>query len=239
MNETQNKSKEKTYFSGKMKLAELIDINYNLLGLLPRLGVNLGLGAQSIEYVCADCSLDVDTFLLICNVYTYDEYVPSSETLAKCSVKDIVKYLHSSHDYYLSTALVTLAESIDRLLESCSEKQKAVIWKFFVDYKTEVAGHFEYEEKTLFPYVEMLLHGQATEDFSIAQFEEHHSNIEEKLDDLKNIVMMYLPSVCDNTRIGNVLFFIYYLEQDLARHTRIEDNILVPIVSRIEDNGRQ
>lgn len=230
-------AKEKSYFSGKMKLADLIDINYDLLNLLPRLGVSLALGANTVEEVCAKSALDVNTFLLICNVYTYDEYIPSRETLEVSRVEDIVKYLHSSHSYYLQSSLVLLEESIADLLGPCSEKQKSVIWKFFKDYKDEIEKHFDYEESQVFPYVNNLLSESASSAFTIDQFAENHGNIDEKLNDLRNIVMRYLPAECDNTKRGQVLYTIYHLEEDLARHSRIEDDILVPMVNRIEENG--
>ena len=239
MTKNQNNSSEKTYFSGKMKLADLIDINFNLLALLTRLGVSLALGGQTVEEVCAKSDLDVDTFLLLCNVYTYDEYVPSTELLEKSNVGNIVRYLHSSHSYYLETSLVTLESAIARLLEPCNEKQKAIIWKFFTDYKAEIQKHFAYEETKVFPYIDSLLSGGNHEGFSISQFEDNHSNIDEKLDDLKNIVMKYLPAECDNAQRGQVLILIYHLDLDLARHTRIEDDVLVPVVNRIEENGRK
>lgn len=239
MTQNQNTPKEKTYFSSKMKLADLIDINFNLLSLLPRLNVSLALGGHTIEDVCRECSLDVNTFLLLCNVYTYDEYVPSGEILGKSNVENIVSYLKSSHSSYLDTSLVTLESSIERLLEPCNDKQKAIIWKFFSGYKEEIKKHFAYEETEVFPYIDSLLRGEMVEGFSINQFEDNHSNIEEKLSDLKNIVMMYLPAECDNTQRSQVLIFIYHLEQDLACHTRIEDGVLVPVVNRIEENVRK
>jgi len=239
MTQNQKASNEKTYFSGKMKLAELININFNLLSLLQRLNVSLSLGGHTVEDVCKESDLDVDTFLLLCNVYTYDEYVPSSEILEKSNVGNIVRYLKSSHTFYLETSLVGLERAIESLLQPCSEKQKAIIWKFFSGYKEEIRKHFAYEEMTVFPYIDALLGGDTMEGFSITQFEDNHSNIEEKLDDLKNIVMMYLPKECDNAQRSQVLIFIYHLEQDLARHTRIEDGVLVPVVNRIEQHGRK
>ena len=65
-----------------------------------------------------------------------------------------------------------------------------------------------------------------------------HENVEEKLEDMKNIVMKYLPGDCSNELKIMVLLSIYHLHDDLRRHTYVENNILVPIVSGFERDGK-
>ena len=65
-----------------------------------------------------------------------------------------------------------------------------------------------------------------------------HENVEEKLKDMKNIVMKYLPGDCSNELKIMVLLSIYHLHDDLRRHTYVENNILVPIVSGFERDGK-
>ena len=40
--------------------------------------------------------------------------------------------------------------------------------------------------------------------------------------------MKYIPSHCDQQEAYKVLFYIYNLEEDFAKHTFIEDEILLP-----------
>ena len=86
----------------------------------------------------------------------------------------------------------------------------------------------------VFPYVRALKEGKMMEGYSIEQFEENHSNIDETLGDLKNIVMKYLPDTCDTVLRNEVLYRIYRLDEDLAKHTIIEDRVLIPIVNKME-----
>lgn len=229
---------DRAILSAKMKLAELININYNLLGVLSRFDMKLGFGEETVGEACARYGLDVSTFLLICNIYTFDTFVPSKDLLDTVNVLDIVRYLHSSHSFYIDFSLQSLEESLEKMLEPCDERRKKVIWKFFKDYRDELARHFEYEEKTVFPYVESVVHYASDSSFRIIQYEENHTNVEEKLSDLKNIVMKYLPPECDNQLINRALLYIYILEDDLSKHTSIEDDILVPAVNRLEDRLR-
>ena len=79
------------------------------------------------------------------------------------------------------------------------------------------------------------MEGGWQEVYSIEQFEENHSNIDETLNDLKNIVMKYLPDTCDTVLRNEVLYRIFRLEEDLLKHTLVEDNILIPLVNKLEE----
>ncbi len=223
--------------SPNMKLADLIDINHNLLAVLSRLEVSLGFGEHTIDEACKLHNVNTEAFLLICNVYNFEGYVPSQALLDRADVRDIMKYLHNSHLDYTNTSLRDLESLITKMLVNCPEAQKKLVEKFFDGYQNEVKNHFDYEENTVLPYVKALLEGNRQEGYSIETFEENHGNIEEKLCDLKNIVMKYLPESCDQVLRYEVLHQIYHLEKDLTRHTLIEDNVLIPIVARMEARG--
>lgn len=217
-----------------MKLADLIDINWHLLNVLSRLGIGLGFGENTIREVCDRQGINLNSFLLICNVYTYDDYLPSSDLLSGADASTIVDYLHNSHAFYLEKEFDSLEKNINSMVEPCDEKQKKIVRKFFTDYKAQVENHFEYEENTVFPYVRSLRSGNSSEGYRIEQFEENHSNIDETLNDLKNIVMKYLPDTCDTVLRNEVLYRIFRLEEDLAKHTVVEDAVLIPLVNMIE-----
>jgi len=226
-----------TIFTPEMKMADLIEANYHLLAVLSRLGIEGGFGERNVREICEKNHLDPDTFILICSVYSNKDYVPSEDILRDGHIDDILRYLHQSHDYYTNNALVLIASSIESLIKPCTEAQRKVIWKFFSDYKAELDKHFEYEEGEVIPYVQNLLLGKRTPGFSIDRFEENHSNIEEKISDLKSLILKSMPSVCDDRLRVQLLNYIYALENDLDRHTNIEDNILVPMVRLIENPG--
>ena len=219
---------------GNMKMADLIEVNYHLLAVLTRFGIEGGFGEKTVRDICEKNHLDTDTFLLICNVYTHKDHEPSEEILRDGHIDDILRYLHQSHDYYMSNALVLLASTIEDLIKPCSDTQKKVIWQFFAEYKAELEKHFAYEEGEVIPYVQKLLLGKRDPHYSIDRFEENHSNIEEKLSDLKNLILKSLPATCDDRLRVRLLNYIFALQSDLDSHTAIEDNILVPMVRLIE-----
>lgn len=219
-------------------MAELMGSDFDLLGVMTRMGIAFGFGDETVGETCRRCGLDAHTFLLICKIYSVDGYVPTDEDLQKARVWEVLQYLRRSHAYYMDVAMQGLSDALKELTEPCGEKHQRIIRQFFHEYRGELAKHFEYEERTVFPYVDEVLAGKGKSGgFTIGQYEESHSNVQEKLEDLKNLVMKYLPSSCDVQQSYKALFYIFLLEHDLARHTLVEDDVLVPIVNRMESHG--
>lgn len=222
-------------FTPETKMADLIEVNYHLLSVLVRLGIEGAFGERTVGELCEKHHLDTATFILICNIYSRKDFHPSDEILKQGRVKDILRYLHQSHDYYLNSALVAIAGNIETLIQPCSPAQKQVIWRFFSDYKAELDKHFAYEEDEVIPYVKGLLRGERRHGFSIDKFEENHSNINETLLDLKSLILKSLPPSCEDSLRVRLLNYLFALQSDLKCHTRIEDEVLVPMVRLIED----
>ena len=224
-------------FTPAQPLSDLIDRNPAILGIMVRTGLGFAIGQASVAEACRRYGVDVPTFLLICNIHTFKEYVPSAEDLERADVGTVLTYLRKSHDHYLGSALGSLATSIDRMLAPCDEQHRTVIRKFYADYKTELERHFRYEEHKVFP----LLEAAAQPDAKAAPYrriEDNHHRIDEKIEDLKNIVMKYLPKECDDALIACVLTNIYQLKYDLERHTAVEDLMLAPMMDKLLGNGR-
>ena len=220
--------------SKHIKMSELVESNYHLIGILSRLEIKGSFSDLTVEDVCRRYSLDADTFVLLCSVYSSKDYKVKDEELERCDIGDVLRYLHSSHEYYLNSALTNLSPSIEAMVAPTTPVQQMVIRCFFENYRTELMKHFAYEEQTVIPYVNELLAGHPSASFTIANFEENHSNIEESLSDLRRIVMQSMPAECDGDKRLEVLSKIFHLQEDLRHHTYIEDHILVPLVEMLE-----
>lgn len=219
-----------------MKLSELIDQNYRLLPVLARMGVRGSFGEKTVSEVCSEVGLDPETTILICKVYSGGNFKLSRREIARCRPADVLNYIHQSHSYYQANAIEEIEKSVRLLIEPCSKGSKKVVWEFFMGYKDELRRHFKFEEEKLIPYVQSLIDGSRKEDFTIEFFEKNHTNVDEKLGDLKNIVMKFLPHECDEWLRLVLLQQLFALEEDLHSHTCIEDNILVPMVKYLENS---
>ena len=226
--------------SENMKLADLIESDYRLLSILSRLNIPLGFGETTVGEMCRRHGLSAGLFLLICRIYSSEgSCLPETGHLAVGDLTDIMNYLHRSHCYYSESVIPRLGSKIGEMMDSCDAIHRKILNTFYSDYCREVANHFEYEEQTVFPYIRALLAGEAPacRGYSIEKFEENHSDIDAKLSDLKSIIIKYLPDSCPAEARYEVLFDIFRFEEDLKRHTEIENRVLIPLVEKMENDG--
>ena len=114
-------SAELNLLSPARNMADLMDLRPSLPGVLARMGIPFGFGDQTVEEVCRRQDVDPETFLLICNVYAVDGFIPSKDRLRKANLRDVLKYLRISHTYYMDVALNELADALMVLTDPCGE----------------------------------------------------------------------------------------------------------------------
>ena len=230
-----------------MKMAEVIHLNYHLLNIISRFRISLGFGDKTIERICKEYDIDINFFLEILNSFHDKNYFPKKH-LQGFPLKLIIDYLRESHNYYLHIKIPQIEQLLHQLSEysnGISGESFRLIDKFFHEYKKELEEHIRREEEKVYPYVffiEEAFHAKnQSEDivdrilkYSIEDFKNEHDNIEDKLFDLKNIIIKYLPQQVDANLCHTILFELFRLETDLNDHTRIENKVLVPKVRFME-----
>jgi regulator of cell morphogenesis and NO signaling len=221
-------------FSSESRLSDLITAHPSLLTLPSRLGIALGFGDRSIADVCESSGVDTTFFLLICNVYTFNNYVPSTATILGTDMTGLVPYLERSHKYYVDKRLPHIECHLDAIAQQLGGRIGHVFINFFKQYKSEVEAHFQHEEHDVFPHIRALMDGKKDVTYGIDEFLHTHSDIEGKLDDLLNILFKYLPPQVDDDNVLDVVYDILRLSEDLKKHTLIEEKIMVPLVKHLE-----
>ena len=222
-------------------------MNYHLLMIISRFGINLGFGDKSITQLCKENNIDVDFFLEIVNSYHFKNYFPEKQ-LQGFSVKLIIDYLRKSHEYYTQIKIPQIALLLDQLsglTGTVAGQPLQLIDQFFKEYKKELEIHIKREEDKVYPYIFMVENSFVNKapdqhivdqirQYSMDDFENEHDNVEDKLLDLKNLLIKYLPVPVDSNLSQAILFDLFRLETDLRDHARIEDKVLVPKVKYME-----
>ena len=228
--------KKKKPFSKDTKFAELLTDDRRLLQLLPRFGIGLGFGDRSVDQVCQMNHVNSELFLMICEIYSDSNYKPGQIELQHIDMRDLLSYLKASHQYYLDERFPHIEEHLQHIIEACGQKYGPMLSHFYDEYKQEVMRHIKYyEEEVVFPYIEALLNGKRTDSYKIDEFEHNHTNIQDTLDDMMNILLKYLPGdILPKERI-EISYDIMELSDDLNRHSIIEERILIPNVESIEN----
>jgi len=227
---------KKTIFSKKTKLAELMTEDRRLLQLLPRFGIGLGFGDRNVDQICQANQVSTDLFLMICEIYSDGGFKPGREALRRIDMSGLLSYLKASHRYYLDERFPHIEEHLQHIIDACGQKYGPMLSHFYAEYKQEVMRHIQYyEEEVVFPYIEALLKGQRTDTYKIDEFEHNHTNIQDVLDDMMNILLKYLPGdILPKERI-EISLDIMELSDDLNRHSLIEERILIPYVELLEN----
>lgn len=94
---------------------------------------------------------------MICRIYSSEVPVLPYEQLTSDDLGGVLDYLHTSHLYYLEVTLPHLDAKMAAMTATCDGVHSKILSTFFADYRREVDNHFDYEERTVFPYVQALL----------------------------------------------------------------------------------
>jgi len=215
------------------KMGDLICGNYTLLQVMSRFGLSLGFGDKTVREVCLLNNVDCLTFLAVVN-FIDKGCVALDFSSEKLSIAPLMDYLKQAHFYFLDFSLPAIRVKLINAID-CSENEVAfLILKFFDEYVNEVRKHMDYEDKTVFKYVDSLLKGESSENYSIAVFSKKHSQVEARLTELKNIIIKYYPAKSNNNLLNAVLFDIYTCEKELESHNMVENYLFVPEILKLE-----
>ena len=229
--------KNQKMYEADDKMISLIRDNYDLLQSLGSFGISLGFGDKTVRETCEDNNVDTYTFLAVVNftINGYGEF----EADQQLNVPTLLQYLEASHAYFLEFQLPYIRRE---LRESLNEEDSLarLILKFYDEYAHEIKRHMQYEQKTLFPYVQSLIDGHPTNDYNVETFSKHHGATDKKLRELKLLIIKYLPQDgLHNNQLTATLHDIYENEVWLRQHAEVEDHIFVPAIRRLEQITKQ
>ena len=208
-----------TKMNSAMKIAEQIDSNPRLLLMLQHFNIDFRVRDLTVSQLCKEYDISETLFVDIANLYN------------GFGTK-------KSHHYYRSDMYPQLNSYIRLLQENHPEREFKMLEKFFNEYFMEVLEHLDYEDNVAFPYFIKLLKDNNEETspdkYSAIEYSEHHTDIELKLHDLKNLLLKYVKIDNDLDLRRKIFFALYELEYDLFVHSLIEESILIPAGINIE-----
>lgn len=218
------------------KMIDLIGDNYSMLQGLSAFGIRLGFGDKTVEEVCTEQHVDCYTFLTVVN-FLINGYTPK-ESDEKISAGTLLAYLRASHHYFLDFQLPSIRRKLESALSQNDSLAKLIL-SLYDEYAHDIQRHMKYEEKTLFPYVEALIRGEQPTTYNADTFAKHHSDTTGKFNELKNIIIKYLPhDNLSNNQLTDTLYDIYNNEEWLANHSQVEETLFVPAIRRMERKAK-
>lgn len=234
------------------KLADLIYADVFTLSILERLNIQLGFEDKTIFDICEELNLNDELFIDIINLFIHGIIPDNFKNKNGKYLLDLIEYLKTTHKYYLSYKIPQIEKLIHQieLSETDRNEDLNLLNNFFKNYKIEFIKHIENEEEQVFPYIVELFLCHVSNNFNneiltkikeqpISNFEKEHDNLDEKLNDLKNLIVKYFKPFKNWELVHQILVILFELEKDVYEHAQLEDLILIPIVQSIEQTPKE
>jgi regulator of cell morphogenesis and NO signaling len=167
------------------------------------------------------------------------------ELIRDVAIRDLLDALKKSHGTYLNTKLPEIEQSIYNLYskQANSDNVLLMLCGFFISYQKKLVAHIQYEEVFLFPYIESLLEFQKSGkpidrerfgNFTLKQFFDNHSNLEEDLNGVRNKITENIAGLKTPLAFRIFMTQLEHFERDLAIHAVLEDDVLLPRLVELE-----
>lgn len=220
------------------KMADLMAEQPNVLPVISRFHLPIGVEDKTIGEICNAYNVDTETFLAVIN---FKIGTPNNVDLSHISLHSLLDYLRNSHSQFFDVQMPRLRRLILEGINQPNVEPKIplLIIQLYDEYVAELEKHMTEENEQVFPYIKDLLNGIKPSNYSIEQFARQHRVVDEKditdkLTEIKNLIIRFFPTTTDNDLLLLALREIYYTEQDLFSHCSIEDKILTPTVKKLE-----
>ncbi|MBQ6790056.1 MAG: helix-turn-helix transcriptional regulator [Paludibacteraceae bacterium] len=207
--------------------------------IISRFGLEMGVGDQTIEQVCATHGVHTPTFLAVVNFKVFkDSGIRSQESGFRNQPSDIdiptlQRYLQNSHTYFLDFRLPRLRRALIEAIIPADPTTKipGLILRCYDEFVEEIRTHIDHENAGLFD-----------------EHQHDDQRITDKLTEIKNLIIKYYPTQSEmengkwkmesgkplaiNYLLISVMSDLWHTEQDFADHCAIEDEILRPALKR-------
>lgn len=212
-------------YKAQDKMCDLIAHEEEAIQIISRFGLNMGVGEQTIEQVCATHNVHTPTFLAVVNYKVFRQRAVPTDI----DIETLHRYLQHAHTYFLDFRLPRLRQALIEAVrpDQAESKIPMLILQCYDEFVTEIRTHITHE--------------------NAGQFEEHEHDdqrITDKLSEIKKLIIKYFPS--DSTQdnpdesthlhvsypLISVMSDLWHTEQDFADHCAIEDDILRPALDK-------
>lgn len=216
-------------YKGTDKMCDLMgssgksdSIDPQVLQLINRFGLPLGVGDKAIATVCEENDIDCATLLAVVNFATQGVVTPTE----MIDVPTLRRYLGNAHTYFIDFQLPRIRQELLEAINLADTDTQIplLIIRFFDEYVQEIRAHIQHENELSFEC-------HASDDAHITM----------KATELKNLIIKYYPhSNLNDSRAHEqsrllyaALHDIYQFESELALHCAIEDEIMIPAIERV------
>jgi len=194
-------------------LADLLAEHNELIPVLNRFGIRLGVGDKTLHDLCEELDLNSDFILTVLNVYLDETYIPDA-SLALFDVESIADYFHQTVENYMHDLVPNIEKHLHAFIAISGPDNPELIMlrDIFMEFKERMTNHFR-------------------------KMDSHDDFPDALLHDLKNILIKHLSADYNQNLCHAVIFSLHSLEKDLEAHNRLRDRVLRPKISELDSSG--
>lgn len=195
-------------------MADVLAEHNELIPVLNRFGIRLGVGDKTILELCREHMLNPDFILTVLNVYLDENYLPEA-SLPLFDAESIADYFQQTVESYIHELMPNIGKHLNAFIaiSGSENKELGVLNNLFLKFKEKMTEHLQ--NQTLFD-----------DDFPY-----------ELLHDLKNILIRHLSKEFNQNLIYAVIFSVHSFGKDLAAHNRLRIKVLRPKLEELDSTG--
>ena len=119
-------------------MAGLLAEHSELIPVLNRFGIRLGVGDKSVSELCEERGLNTDLILTVLNVYLDESFVPD-DSLLLFDAESIVDYFHQTVESYIHDLIPNIEKHLNAFIAMSGSKNRSLscCGKFSGNLKSE------------------------------------------------------------------------------------------------------
>lgn len=194
-------------------MADVLAEHNELIPVLNRFGIRLGVGDKTIGQLCEEHKLNPDFILTVLNVYLHENYLPDND-LPLFDATLIADYFKHAINNYTQELVPNIEKHLNAFiaLSGSDEGELSVLQSVFEEFKNQLESHFKGGVKLGTAFPDELLH------------------------DLKTILIKHVSGRYNQNLCHAVIFSIHSLEKDLIVHNRLQSKILKPKLKELNSD---
>ncbi|MDR0421737.1 MAG: response regulator transcription factor [Proteiniphilum sp.] len=196
---------------GECVMADVLAGHSELIPVLNRFGIRLGVEDKTVSELCGEYALNLDFVLTVLNVYLDVDYFPE-ESLLLFDAGLIAGYFRHTVRSYIRERIPNIEKHLNAFIavSGSGSGELKMLGDLFQKFKRNMTERLG--DRTLFD-----------DDFPY-----------ELLCDLKNILIRHLSREFNQNLIYAVIFSLHSFERDLAVHNRLREKVLRPKLDELD-----
>ena len=209
-------------------MAKVLSEYNELIPVLNRFGIKLGVGENTIESLCTSYNLNPALVLAVLNVYIDENFYP--DDISDIGTEEIVDYFHNTVENYNYDLMPNIEKHLNAFIAiSGSDKGSNSI-----SGKKPKNGS-QNEELNMLNLLFLKFKERMSDKLNnLMNYEDDFPD--ELLHDLKNILIKHLSSDFNQNLCYAVIFSVHSFQKDLAAHNRLRNRVLSPKLNQLNSS---